>query len=117
MLDWKLVQHPVSHVLPGVEALLYLGQGLLRIARWPTSSCWPRRARRSASCLTFLDLDQQLVPRIAALVRPQANSKWRTYADAAWFAGHERAAEDVLDKMLSPLAGTAPVCGCTRAAA
>ena len=100
VLDWKIVRHPyrmfylvwkLSYIWGKAYSGFSLAYEQLLAAPRPTI----------AELFEFLELDQQLVPRIAELVRPSGNSKWRTYADAGWFAAHERAAEALLDKLLS----------------
>ncbi|NLX56070.1 MAG: sulfotransferase [Planctomycetaceae bacterium] len=100
VLDWQIVEHPYR--------MFYL--------LWKLSYIWGKaysglsvayeqllatpRATLGELC-EYAGLDRQLVPQIAALVRSSGNSKWRTYADATWFAAHERAAEALLDTLLS----------------
>jgi hypothetical protein len=100
VLDWKLVQHPYRMFyllwkLSYIWGKAYSGYSVayeqLLAAPRPTIT----------ELFEFLDLDPRFVPQIAQMVRPSGNSKWRSYADPAWFAGHERAAEALLDRFLS----------------
>jgi hypothetical protein len=108
VLDWHLVRHPYRMFylvwkLSYIWGRAYSGYSLA----YEQLLAAPRQTL--GDLFAFLDLDQQLVPRVAKLVRSSANSNWRRYADAAWFNAHERAAEDLLDKMLSRSAGPACV--------
>ncbi len=99
MLDWQLVSHPYEMFylvwkLSYIWGKAYSGFSL----SYEQLLAAPHAALRDL--FGFLDLDPQFVPRAAALVRPSGNSRWQTYADGAWFAARERAAEKLLDKML-----------------
>jgi hypothetical protein len=108
VLDWQRVHHPyrmfylvwkLSYIWGKAYSGFSLAYEQLLAAPQQTLS----------DLFAFLDLDQRSVPRLAAMVRPSGNSRWRTYADAAWFAAHERAAEELLDEMLSRMPESARV--------
>ncbi len=101
VLDWSVVQHPYR--------MFYL--------LWKLSYLWGRNycevsfsyerllespRQTIGELYERLGFGQQHVARIASLVRSKPTGKWHSYADAAWFAGHERAAEDLLDNFLGP---------------
>jgi hypothetical protein len=48
-----------------------------------------------------LAIDRRQAEQAVPLVRGGRCGRWRNYADGAWFAAHERAAEEALDRFLS----------------
>ena len=101
VLDWHRVTHPyrmfyllwkLSYVWGQAYSDLSLAYEQLLAA--------PRQT--IGDMFELLGIETRLAAQVAETVRSKATGKWRTYADAEWFAAHERAAEDILDTFLGP---------------
>jgi len=100
VLDWQLVSHPYR-MFYVVWKLSYIWGKAYSGFSFGYEQLLAAPRQTIGDLFAFLDLDQQFVPAVANLVRASGNSKWSQYADAAWFNAHERAAEELLDRMLS----------------
>ncbi len=105
LLNWQHVEHPyglfymlwkLSYVWGKTYSDLSIAYEQLLAAPHKTVS----------QLFDLLELDQQLVAQVVHLVHPKGTGKWRTYADASWFAAHESAAETLLDAFLGRATGT-----------
>jgi len=100
VLDWQLVRHPYR-MFYLVWKLSYVWGKAYSGFSFAYEQLLSAPQQTLSDLFGFLDLDPRWAAPAARLVRFASNSKWRTYADAAWFSAHERAAESLLDKMLS----------------